>query len=330
VADEVPLPMPYFEFDLKGWILLFGLVTLSVTASRRALSRHLLGLVGAAYLLYFIGYLGFLADTPLDTLRAHGVIEFPLAVGAGLGAIELARLLFTGRLRELVEPATAHNVVVVGAVVLIFAVGQHVVRDIPYLEEQREAEYPRALLETFARGTNGEYADAVVLTDLADLSTFLPTYTFNSVDAHYSHPAALFNDRADLLTLLSGESDTEAFALALTHNRYDRIDYVALRAGGDDLLYEYLSDAFPLGVGQERLRFSRDSFASPTFTKTTDSRMVMYRVNAGQDPLRSLRSCPRDPQASKCRVLGTVLTRYASHLDDETRDLAMRWRAARR
>ena len=116
----------------------------------------------------------------------------------------------------------------------------------------------------------------------------------------------------------------------MTHNRYDTIDYVALRAGGEDLLYTYLSDAFPLGVGEERLTFSRDSFVSPTFTKTTDSRIVVYRVNPGRDPLRSLRSCPRDPQSSKCQVLGTVLTRYSSHLDDETRDLAMRWRVARR
>ena len=98
----------------------------------------------------------------------------------------------------------ARNVVVVGAIVLVFAVGQHAVRDIPYLEGQRAAEYPRALLETFARGTDGEYVDAVVLTDVADLSTFLPTYTFNSVDAHYSHPAALFNERADLLEIAVG------------------------------------------------------------------------------------------------------------------------------
>lgn len=330
VADEVSLPMPFFEGGVEGFVLLFGLVALALTANRRALSRQLLGLIGAAYLLYLIGYIGFLADTPLDTLRAHGIIEFPLAVGAALGAIELARLLATRRLHELVDPSMARTVTVVGAVVLVFAVGQHAVRDIPYLKEQRAAEYPRVLLETFKGGTDGEYADSVVLTDVPDLSTFLPTYTFNTSDAHYSHPAALFNDRADLLKLLSREADARVFELAFTHNRYDTIDYVALRDVGDALLYEYYSDAFPLGVGQEQLRFSRASFDSPSFTETANDGIVVYRVNPGRDPLGTLRSCPRDPQATKCQILGTVLNRYSSHLDDETRDLAPRWQRARR
>jgi galactan 5-O-arabinofuranosyltransferase len=328
-ADEVSLPLPFLEFDVKGMILLFGLLALAVTASRRMLSLHLLGLVGAAYVLYVIGYIGFLADTPLDTLRTHGLIEFSLATGAALGAADLARLLWTKQVHELVDPSMARGAIVVLAVVVVFAVGQTAVRDIPYLNEQREARYPTALIDTFKRGTDGRYEDSVVLTDITDLSAYLPTYVFNTSNAHYSHPSALFNDRADLLKRLANETDTDVFALALAHNRYDRIDYVALKGGANVLTYEYLSDAFPRGVGFESLEFSRDSFSSPLFTETADRGIAVYRVNRDRDPLLALRSCPRDPVAPKCAVLGQLLLRYSGDLDDETRDLATEWRKRR-
>ena len=107
-GDEVSLPeRRSSSFDLRGFVLLAGLVWLAATALRRPLSMHLLGLVGAAYVVYLIGYLGFLADTPIDTLRVNGVIEFALAAGAALGAMDLARLVVSRRLYERVDPAAA-------------------------------------------------------------------------------------------------------------------------------------------------------------------------------------------------------------------------------
>jgi len=328
-ADEVSLPFPFLTFDLKGVVLLVGLVGLVATAHRRRVSMHLLGLLAAAYVLYVIGYLGILADNPLDTLRTQGLIEFVLAAGAGLGAADLWRLATRSELADRLDRTALAAIVALGGVVVVFAFGQQAVREMPYLKEQREATYPRALIAGFERATHGDYEDAVVLTDVTDLSSFLPTYVFNTSNAHYSHPAALFDDRADLITALAREPDPDVFALALLHNRYDAIDLVALRDSGDGLGYSWLADAFPAGVSSRSVTFSEDSFATDAFEPLEGSSLTMFRVDRTHDPLRGLRSCPQRPAQAKCAVLGPLLRRYSRHLDDATRDLAQRWQARR-
>jgi galactan 5-O-arabinofuranosyltransferase len=328
-GEEVSLPSAFLSFDLRGFVLLAGLVWLAATALRRPLSMHLLGLVGAAYVVYLIGYLGFLADTPIDTLRVNGVIEFALAAGAALGAMDLARLVISKRLYERIDPAAALVAIAIGAVVLVFALGQDSVRSMPYLEQQRKAAYPTRLIRDFEKATHGNADGSVVLTDLTELSSFLPVYVFNTSDAHYSHPAALFNDRAHLLQQLSHEADADVFALAFTHNRYDDIDYVALQSSSGSLTYGYLGDAFPLGVSNVQLAFRESSFDSDTFTELGNDSVTVYRVNRDRDPLRSLRTCPRDPSAAQCRVLDPLLAKYSAHLDDDALRLAEDWKSAR-
>ena len=334
-AEEVSLPLPFATFDLKGAVLAFGLVALVVTAHRRRVALHLLGLLAAAYALYLVGYLAFLADNPIDTLRTTGVIEVLLAAGAGLGAADLWRIATTtdvgARVGRTVDRRAAIALLAVAGVVVVFALGQTAVRDMPFLAEQRAATYPDALIDGFTRATGGDYEDAVVLTDETDLSSFLPTYVFNTSNAHYSHPAARFEDRAALLTTLSRESDPEAFALAFLHNRYDDIDFVALHPDGDGRLsYDWLDDAFPRGVAARSISFSPDSFATDAFEAlpSRGTGLELYRVRRSEDPLRSLRSCPANPDREACAVLGTLLDRYSSHLDDETKALARRWRGA--
>src|SRR5262249_18558108 len=159
-----------------------------------------------------------------------------------------------------IDTRSAVGVVVAVVLAVIFALGQTAVRDIPYLKEQRTARYPKALVRSFERATQGKYAGKVVLTDITDLPSFLPVYVFNTSDAHYSHPAALFNDRADLLKKLSKEDDPDVFALAFTHNRYDTVDYVALRSSSGGFSYDYLADAFPVGVASVSLTFPEKLF----------------------------------------------------------------------
>jgi hypothetical protein len=220
-------------------------------------------------------------------------------------------------------------VVALGAVAVVFAFGQHAVRDMPFLNEQRDAEYPTQLIDGFERATDGDYEDAVVLTDVTDLSSFLPTYVFNTSNAHYSHPSALFNERSDLLTRLARETDPSVFALAFLHNRYDAIDLVALRENARGLGYMWLDDAFPTGVAGRSLTFPTASFADDAFVPLTGSELTMYRVDRRKDPLPGLRSCPARPDQQRCDVLDPLLARYSAHLDDRARDLATRWRQAR-
>ena len=328
-SEQVPLPLDFLTFDLKGVVLLVGLVSLAATAARNRVSLHLLGIVVAGYVVYLLGYLGFLGDNPLGTGHTPVIINFCLAAGAALGGMELARALIVERRVSWIDATAAVGVVVALVVGVTFALGQTAVRDIPFLKEQRAARYPTALIHDFERATRGDYAEKVVLTDDTDLASFLPVYVFNTSDAHYSHPAALFNDRADLLVELSREDDPELFALAFTHNRYDRIDYVSLHSSGGALSYDYLADAFPLGVSSVSLNFPEELFDTDAFTKAGNDSITTFRVNHARDPLRPLRQCPQHPSATRCQVLRPLLARYSAHLDDEARELAEAWQAAR-
>jgi hypothetical protein len=327
-SDQVPLPLDFLTFDVKGVVLLFGLVALAATASRNRLSLHLLGIVVAGYVVYLLGYLGFLGDNPLGTGHTPVIIDFCLAAGAALGVLELARVLIVERRVSWIDTRSAVGVVVAMVLAVTFALGQNAVRDMPFLKEQRSTRYPTALIRNFERATHGKYAEKIVLTDITDLPSYLPVYVFNTSDAHYSHPAALFNDRADLLKKLTYEDDPDLFALALMHNRYDTIDYVALRNSGGGFSYDYLADAFPVGVASVSLTFPERLFDSRAFTKVGNGPVTTFRVNHDDDLLRPLRNCPQQPSAPKCDVLRPLLTRYSPHLDDDARKLAKAWETA--
>src|SRR4029079_14478958 len=55
-GEEVSLPNAFLAFDLRGYVLLAGLVWLAATALRRPLSMHLLGLGRAAGRRYPLRY----------------------------------------------------------------------------------------------------------------------------------------------------------------------------------------------------------------------------------------------------------------------------------
>ena len=77
------------------------------------------------------------------------------------------------------------------------------------------------------------------------------------------------------------------------------------------------------------LTFPATLFDSDTFTEEGNDSVTVYRVNHDRDPLQSLRNCPQHPSATKCQVLGPLLARYSSHLDDDARNVAQAWEAAR-
>ena len=334
---EVSFPLPFLSFTPVGVVCAFGLVSLAVLARRSLVARHLLGLLAGGYVLYALGYLGVLAGSPLDTVRVVGVLEYVPAAGAALGAAALWRAArqpgdhtapgaAPGPLATL---ADARVVAVVAVVVFAVAVGQTAVRDIPFLDAQRDATYPTAVVDGFRSATGGRFADSVVLTDDTALPAFLPVYVFQTNNAHYANPIADFPARARFLTRLAGESDPTAFAIALLHNRFDDVDWVALAGQGATHPYVWLDDAFPTGTQERRVVFTDTQFASAAFTERRDAAQTVYRVDRTGDPLRSLRSCPRDPQSAECRVLGRVLRRFGPDLDPSTRSLARRWRSAR-
>jgi hypothetical protein len=278
---------------------------------------------------YVLGYVGFLADTPLKTARVQGVIDTLLAVGAALAACQAYAWLRTRSRPLFADPAGPGTAAAVIGGIVIIAFGQTAVRDIPYLDEQRATRYPKQLLEGFERSTRGEYVDEVVLTDVTDLNTFLPTYTFTTSRAHFAHPAALFNDRADFLTRLAAERDPDVFELALLHNRYDSIDLIALRPTTGGLGYRWSADAFPRGPEDRSITFPLSSFTGKSFVPIPNRELTMYRVDRSRDPRRAMERCPEQPTAPNCAVLRRAVARYAGDLDDDTVSLASKSRRRR-
>jgi galactan 5-O-arabinofuranosyltransferase len=304
-ASTLGLPMPFFSFDLVGWCTLFGLAYLAVASWRSEVALALSTLLGAAYLWFVLGYVGILVDVPLLTVKTTALIDVILLTGAAIGAVHVGRVVAGSPVvRSRVGVAGASCALAVGAVMLTLALGSDAIASIPFVEEQRAAAVPTALLDTFTRATR-DTDDTVVLTDREVLPEYLPVFVFNVWNAHYSNPAAQFDRRTRFLERLAGVDDPAVFAAALAHNRYDHVDSVALRREGDRLPYTFFDDAFPRGVSQRTITFRVEQFDSAHFASRGSSTLTVYVPRAG-DPLRTL-------DAGQRRALHRT---FADDLDD--------------
>jgi len=126
-----------------------------------------------------------------------------------------------------------------------------------------------------------------VLTDLEQLPEYLPVYVFNVWNAHYSNPAAQFDDRTRFLERLSAVDDPAVFAAALVHNRYDDVASIALTREGDTLPYHFFDDAFPNGVAARTIVFRAEQFDDRWFAARGSDALAVY-VPRPADPRRAL------------------------------------------
>jgi galactan 5-O-arabinofuranosyltransferase len=330
--DYVDLRFRFLTFDVVGLAMLFGLIYLLITARRSTVSMALLGLLAASFVYYVADYAGILANFPLLSFQANDMVDAVLAAGAGLGAAHLWRIARVSEpLRARLGRGGVTAVFSVLAVVVAFSLAQTAIKAIPYVEQQRQSHEPTQALQDFQRATGGHTKNSVVLTDVTELPVYLPLYVFNWWNAHYMNPPARFNDRSAFLKRLSGETDPQAFALALLHNVYDRIDYVALRPSpAGPFQYQFSDDAFPRGVVERTFTYQQALFASAAFHRVDTVSFTVFSVLRHRDPLAGLRSCPAQPRRASCRVLGAVSTRYHGDVDDAVLTLASRWEAARR
>ena len=328
----VDIRFRFLTFDVVGIVMLFGLGSLLVTARRSPVSLALLGLLAAAFVYYVADYVGILANFPLLSSEANDVADAVLAAGAGIGAVQLWRVARSSEaLRARLGRRGVTAAATLTATILGFSLAQTAVTAIPYVTEQREARYPAALLADFQRAAGRPVANSVVLTDITDLPAFLPVYVFNWTDVQTPFsPAGRYADRTAFLQRLSREHDRQAFAIALLHNVYNRIDFVALRRGPSGAyLYDFTDDAFPRPPVERTFTYAAALFDTPAFHEVDTSSFTLFRVTRGGDPLRGLQSCPSDPNRAACQVLGTVAHRYAGDVDAHVLDLAARWASAR-
>lgn len=330
--DYVDLRFRFLTFDVIGLALLFGLGYLLISARRSPVSMALLGLLAAALVYYVADYAGILANFPLLSFQSNDMVDAVLAAGAGLGAAHLWRAARVSEpLRAWLGRGGVTAVFSVAAVVVSFSLVQTAIKDIPYVQQQRQSQEPTQALDDFQRATGGHTTNSVVLTDVVELPVYLPLYVFNWWDAHYMNPPARFNDRSAFLKKLSKETDPQAFALAMLHNVYDRIDYVALRPSpAGPFQYQFSDDAFPKGVVGRTFTYQQKLFASAAFHRVDTVSFTVFVIRRHRDPLAGLRSCPTQPGRAACSVLGAVARRYHGDVDDAVLTLASRWEAARR
>ena len=322
----------FLTFDVIGVVLLFGLVSLLVTARRSPVSVALLTLLAAAFLYYLLDYVGVLANFPLLSTEANDVADAVLAAAAGIGAVELWRAARASEaLRARLGRSGVAAMAAVTATVLGFSLAQTAVAAIPYVDQQRTAQVPAGLLTDFQRAAGRPVANSVVLTDISDLPAFLPLYVFNwsNVQTPFS-PAGHYRDRTDFLYALSQEHDPAAFAVAVLHNVFDRVDLVALRRGASGAFdYSFTDDAFPRPPVQRTFEYAPSLFQTRAFREVDTPSVTVFRIDRRHDPLHTLASCPRDPTRAACPVLGTVARRYGGDLDGAVASLAAGWAAAR-
>src|SRR5262249_32307025 len=139
-SDFVDVRFRFLTFDLIGVLMLFGLVSLLLTARRSSVSLALLALLGAAFVYYLADYVGVLSNFPLLSTEANAVADAVLAAGAGIGAVELWR---AARASEALPARLGRSgitaIAAVVATVLGFSLAQTAVGAIPYVTQQRAA-----------------------------------------------------------------------------------------------------------------------------------------------------------------------------------------------
>ncbi len=266
------LPTPFLGVTPGALVMLCGLVFLVVHARTSPLFRGLAWLLVATYAWLAIGLAAAVADTPLLAWKAHGMIDVILTASAGLGIVDLWR-----RLRD--RPSWTPRIQLAAGIAVIalgVLTGASTLAGMPYLDQQRTAGAPTAVLHGFDRIAERLPSDPVVLSDRPGLEAFRPVHLFNAWNAHYSHPAGLFDDRIRFLRRLTTEDDPAVVAAALHRNRFDRVDALLFRSPGDALRYRYGADVFPLGTAHRELWFSAAQFAAPYFHTQRNGDVVSF------------------------------------------------------
>lgn len=290
----------YFQFEfaridfllnngtLTGLLLLGGLGYLLLHFRQLPLIRALLNLIIAAYLWQFLGFFSYLLNLPLLVSKTQELITYLLLIAALLGLRELWRSRDRWQSGGQSVQALAAGVLVLG--MLYF--GQAALDTFshsPLRAGAYGAQFPQSLVDSYRKVTNNHPVDTVVLDGAGpDLIMYLPVYEVLGWAAHFSHPAALFHERAAFLKKLSELDNPQLFAAALMNSRYDHIDQVLLTFTGDGYLYTYSDDNFPNGAQRISILFPASLFDNEYFARSKGDDWVFFTPEYANDPLQSL------------------------------------------
>ncbi|MEA3351549.1 MAG: arabinofuranosyltransferase [Chloroflexota bacterium] len=271
------LYLPFFEGSVAGLLMLVGMFYLLASLGKNhqkdtnpispsSLSEYALRIIAASYFLVILGYAGYLADRPFKPSTTMFLVEYILLVSCIIAIITWGK-----KLVKKIEAERARRGVYVLAGLLFVLVSQKTVRDLAIDEHLNVAHASPNLdefLADFERVTGDDnHIGKVVLADFSyqALAVYLPVNEFIAWNAHYSHPAGLFNERVAFLRELSKIENPTLFAQKLMNNPYDHIDALVLEAVKTDYRLNYGPDAFPYPGVMASIWFPQYLFSSSHF-----------------------------------------------------------------
>ncbi len=282
--------LPFFEISIVGLFLLVGLFyllvtysnerkTISKTITLQPLSLDILRIVSAAYFMITLGYLGYLTDRPFKPYTIMFLVKYLLLVGFIMTVI-----LWGKKFIKRIRSSYIRRAVYIVASLLFIFVTQRAVRELAthkHLDAAHSEQYPESFLDDFENVTGEDHIGKVVLADFSyqGLAVYLPVNEFIAWNAHYSHPAGLFNERVAFLHNLSKIQDPALFAKKLMNNPYDRIDAIVMEAVKEDYRLKYGPDTFPYKPSSESIWFPQYLFNSQYF----DVHVERFNIGNTQD-----------------------------------------------
>ncbi|MCB2230845.1 arabinofuranosyltransferase [bacterium] len=218
----------FVQFSLGGLAYLAALLY-AVRRHRIPIFRGFLLLTGTVLVFHLIGSILGVLDKPVNLIKASEFIALAGGSLIGLTAASYVRKARWQRPRTLLIP----SLILAVFIAMLHQVNEYAKQ--PAIRNARSAGVPTFGLD---KQEMIERTGSVFLAREDKLYTFYPVYAFFSINQHYSHPAAQYEQRLDLLDALQSVHDPYVFNLALRENRYDRIDYFmpALKDGQWELL----------------------------------------------------------------------------------------------
>lgn len=218
--DSVGIVVLFQQLTIPGLLSLAGIV-FAITRRRRPTCRGLLILAAGLFPFLLLGSILGAVDSPINLAKARDFANVLAGPFIGIAAAAGMRWRSSARTRWIVPVLLWLAVVVLCQHFNVFA--RH-----PFVKTARTAHVPEWNTDAEEMA---ERSGKVSLSGYEELFSFYPIYAYIAANEHYSHPAARFKERYDLLWLLEPLKDQHLFNIALRGNRYDAVDYFMPRAG---------------------------------------------------------------------------------------------------
>ncbi|HUV29942.1 MAG TPA: hypothetical protein VMY05_02460 [Acidobacteriota bacterium] len=205
----------YMEFSVPG-LLFLGAIVYALRRYTAPLWRGLLLLLGSVVFFLLVGSVLGALTLPVNLIKAKDFVHLlwgPFVGLAAAGVIRRARLFSKARI---VVP------VLLSLVLLVFLHNINGLGNEKMVRVARESVVPTWGTDASEMAAR---AGTVFLTGHYEFTSFYPVYTFIATSELYSHPAARFAQRYELLGILQGFSDPYIFHTVLRHNIFDPVNY---------------------------------------------------------------------------------------------------------